>query len=161
MVRGRKPMSQEAKEQSGSFVKHPERRNKSAPKVQYGTPPVPDTIKDDPVASDKWTQLCQELAKAGVLATMDGDLLEAYCMTYSMYRTALAQVQKEGNTVIKANGDPMRNPACVELAQTMQRMGKLMTELGITPSARSRITAAPQTDEDDPFEELMKRMGTG
>lgn len=161
MVRGRKPQSEEAKEASGAFKKDPQRRNKAAPKVSYGIPPAPETIASDPIAKAKWEQLCDGLSKAGILATIDGDLLESYCMTFSLYRSALKSVQEKGHTVTKVNGDPMRNPACVELAQTMLRMAKLMSELGLTPSARSRITAAPQAEEDDPFEELMKRMGTG
>jgi P27 family predicted phage terminase small subunit len=158
MVRGRKPLSQEAKEASGSFEKHPERRNHAAPRVVYGIPTVPSTIEADPIAKAKWDHLCLQLHRAGILATIDSDLVESYCVTYSLYRKALASVQAEGATVTKGNGDVMRNPACIELSGCMARMAKLMTELGLTPSARSRIIAAPKDDGPDPFDELMDRM---
>lgn len=161
MVRGRKRLSEETKEKSGAFAKDPQRRNKAPARVKYGLPPVPDSLVGDAIAIEKWNCLCVELASAGILATIDGDLLESYCVTFANYRRALDSVRKVGQVITKTNGDVARNPACLELNQTMERMIKLMAELGLTPSARSRIAASPKVEEDDPFAELMKRMATG
>lgn len=159
MVRGRKPNAPEIQEQSGAYKKDPQRRNKQAPVMNYSPPPAPESVEDDDVAKAKWDHVCKLLADMGVLATADSDLLEAYCITYSRYRYALQRVLDKGNTVTNAKGGVSRNPECVEMHKSMDRMAKLLSEMGLTPAARARVKSGNNEDnEEDPFEMLARRM---
>jgi len=92
----------------------------------------------------------------GMLTKADSDLMEAYCVTYSGYRQALTSVTKTGQVlVLKSDGgksvEVRRNPYSVELHKYMDRLTKLLAEMGLTPSARSRVSAV-----EEPTDVLME-----
>ena len=133
-----------------------------APKPIKEAPPKPDVIDANPVASRKWDALVQDLDQLGILAKSDCDLMEAYCITFAMYRKALADVNKTGQVLVVKSDDNKvevkRNPFSVELHKYMDRLTKLMGEMGLSPSSRARVAANGQ-EEDDAFTEyLLNRM---
>jgi P27 family predicted phage terminase small subunit len=76
-------------------------------------------------------------------------------VTYGKYRTALEDVNANGLTIVGVKGNVMRNPAAIELHQSMEKLAKLMPELGLTPSARARLIA-DQAEDVDPFLEFLE-----
>jgi P27 family predicted phage terminase small subunit len=99
--------------------------------------------------------LLKQLEELGLLAKCDTDLFELYCVTYGKYRTALEDVNANGLTIVGVKGNVMRNPAAIELHQSMEKLAKLMPELGLTPSARARLIA-DQAEDVDPFLEFLE-----
>ena len=118
-----------------------------------------------PRAMSKWVQLCGILDELNMLATCDVDLIEAYCITYAMYRDALANVTRTGQVLVNKNAkgevEAKRSPFSVELHKYMDRMTKILPEFGLTPASRSRVHTVGQTDDEDPYDELLARMGRG
>ena len=158
MGRGRKPQSTAAKEAKGSFDRHPERRNHNEPKPKEGRPERPLTIDGDEVACLKWEQVLKLLEGMHLLTTADGDLIESYCINESMLRSASESIKEHGTMMVE-DGKYKKNPDCVEWNKAMDRRTKLQAELGLTPSARTRLTAISK-DEDDVFAKFMEGMAS-
>ena len=165
MGKGRRPLAQEIHHAQGTFRQNPQRENKQAPKPILGYPQPPESVQSMPKAAAKWVHLCGILEELNMLATCDVDLIEAYCITYAMYRDALANVTRTGQVLMNKNAkgvvEVRRSPFSVELHKYMDRLTKILPEFGLTPASRSRVHTVDQKDEEDPFDELLARMNRG
>lgn len=156
MVRGRKPLPTAMKDASGAHEKNPQRRNSTEPVAQRGIPPIPESIADDEVASKCWQSVCATLNEMGILTIADASVMELYCVTYSQWR-CLANVVKDGNcSTFTPSGGVTTLPEANQVHKYAGTLLRLMAELGLTPSSRSRIHATPK-EEDDPFTDFLKR----
>lgn len=158
-MRGRKPLPTAVKEASGALQKDPQRRNKSEPKPMRGSPEVPESLLEDPVAIGCWNRTCKTLDGMGILTLAEESVLELYCRTYSQWRYLSAFVSGGNCTVITERGTAT-SPEANQVHKYSATLIKLMAELGLTPSSRSRIHAVPE-EEDDPFAEFLKRRMSG
>lgn len=152
MPRGRKPKATAVKERSGSLKKNPQRRNKNEPVPPAGIPPMPETISSDAVAKKQWGKVCDLLGKMGILSKSDVYLIESFCLAYSGHFQALELVKSEGLIV---NGK--RHPALIELHKCRDQKIKLLAEMGLTPSSRTRLSATQEDETEDPFLAFIKR----
>jgi P27 family predicted phage terminase small subunit len=156
MAKGRKPLSQSVKEASGSFVKHPERRNNDEPKPKLGSPDCPEAVASDPVAKARWHWVCDQLDSMKLLAVTDQGLIAGYCLDYSMM-LSLWEVIKGGNVSdMDDKGRTKLKPEANQFHTYSDRLLKREAELGLTPSSRSRLKA-PQTEKEDEFTLWLKR----
>lgn len=160
-MRGRKPLPTATKEAAGSFNVHPGRRNAAEPKAKRGYPVKPEHIDADDVASGQWDELCKTLDELGILTTADKSLLALYCQTYSEWMKLQLHVQANGCVLFNDKGNASQSPEAIQVHRYADRLLKMMSELGLTPSARSRVKVPEKSEEDDPFGELMTRMGRG
>jgi len=162
MPRGRKPLASKVHERNGSYDTNPQRRNHREPQAIEGAPEMPECVSSDEVAAAKWNETCQFLKQMGILAKSDVVLLEQFCVTYSLYLTTLKSVRKTGVVLVRTkDGDTKayRNPFTTELQKLMDRIHKLIADLGLSPSSRSRLTASVVDDKDDPFTQWLQRRG--
>ena len=155
MVRGRKPLPTALKDASGAHDKNPQRRNASEPALAKGIPPIPESIAEDAIASKCWVSVCGTLHEMGILTLADASVMELYCVTYSQWRW-LSEVVKDGNCSIATEKGVTTLPEANQVHKYAATLIRLMAELGLTPSSRSRIHAAPK-EEDDPFTDFLKR----
>lgn len=144
------------KDASGALRKDPQRRNKNEPKPRPGWPEIPEEVEADDYARAKWFQTCQTLDEMRILTTADLDLLAAFCRTYSEYRKRLAHMDEHGITFDTEKG-PKITPQAQDVHKYADRMLKQIAELGLTPSARSRIKV-PDSKEDSGLAALAERM---
>lgn len=157
---GRKPRAIEAAEAAGAFKRHPERRNPNAPRADGKRPVHPDWFDDE--AKEKWLALLDLLEANGIVSSDTLDILVAYCTAYSSWRSTQKMIDEQGMTFIDfKTGNLKRNPILTDLHKYRDQCNKLLPELGLTPSSRGRLVAKPKTDEDDPFKELLIRIGGG
>jgi phage terminase small subunit len=108
-VRGRKPKPLALKILEGYQA---DRTNFAEPKLPSGSIIAPEHLND--LALKKWNELAPILSGAGMLTAGDRDALEQLCDDYAIYR---------------ATGD----------SKAKDRIRRLLTEFGLTPSSRSRI----------------------
>lgn len=156
MVRGRKPLPTATKEASGAFIKDPQRRNELEPKAIPGCPAMPEHIAKDSVARECWGRVTKTLYDLGILTLADSEILEAYCIDYSQWRW-LSEYVKEGNCrELSDKGSASTSPEAQQVHKYADRLARRMVELGLTPSARSRIQIAKK-GEADPFTEFLQR----
>jgi P27 family predicted phage terminase small subunit len=125
-------------------------------------PSPPPHLSDD--AKVEWGRASDELYKVGLLTSADRSVFGAYCQAYGRWaqseRTIIEMGKKDlltGGLMIKtSNGNAIQNPLVGIANKAMADMVRYATELGMTPSARSRITAAPPiSKEDDPTAEYL------
>src|SRR5262245_35831567 len=119
-------------------------------------PPIdalPTELLGDAVASAEWARLVPLLRRARAISEGDRSALLALCQQWARYLDANGRVATAG-MVIKAptSGYPMPNPYIAIANKALGNCVKLWAELGLTPSARSRVvtTAGGVGGADDP-----------
>lgn len=128
MINAKKPTPVQLKILAGNPGKRP--LNTDVPQPTPGIGACPDWFPAE--AMEEWQRVVPELAALGVLTRVDRAVLEAHCLAYAeMIITA-----KTGG-MIKAS--------------LLGQLRILAAELGLTPSARARMTT-PKGESDDPAE---------
>lgn len=154
---GRKPKPTNLKKLEGNPGKR--KLNAKEPNPGNGMPTCPAWLL--PVARTEWRRLCGQLNRMGILTEIDRAAFAAYCQSYARWRQAQERVSAEGATYETENGMRRPNP-WVAICNTEQRMMmQAASEFGLTPSARSRITAGAGIgkDETDEMEALLGGSG--
>lgn len=108
-VRGRKPKPLALKILEGHRA---DQTNFNEPRLPAGSIVAPEHLHGH--ALDKWNELAPILSGAGMLTAGDRDALEQLCDDYAIYRATACNKAKD-------------------------RIRRLLTEFGLTPSSRSRI----------------------
>jgi len=150
MARGRKKTAPEILKMQGSYIKHPERENKLAPVANGEDPVMPVYFTDD--EQQKWNELLEDMRKNGILSSDLREIMIAYCTAYGGWMKARRMVEKLGVVLVTKGEDGAeikRNPFSVELHKYREEMNKLLPELGLTPSARSKMVANLPPEEDE------------
>ncbi len=116
------------------------------PQPELGAPKMPDRMPAE--AKAEWKRVVPELTKTGVLALIDRAVLVGYVEAWADYRTARIALRKSGPTYLADNGSPKRHPNVVILNDARRAFLQFAAELGLSPSARVRLTskASPATD---------------
>ena len=122
----------------GRWKKDPQDRPKNIIKGSSELPQPPDFVVSDETAMAVWDETVSVLKDCGILSATDTHLLTQYVITYSEWVKCLEYVQKNGHV-----GPSGR--ACAEsvtLHKLADRHIKLLPELGLSPSARARLSVA-------------------
>lgn len=116
-------------------------------------PTPPPHLSDD--AKVEWGRVCGDLYKTQILTELDRSALAAYCQAYGRWaqaERALAKMADGSPTagfVIKTkSGNAIQNPLVGAANKAMADMVRYAAEFGMTPSARSRIKANADNEED-------------
>lgn len=135
-MRGRKPKPTTIRLLEGNPGRRP--LNDREPDAPDGMPECPEYLDD--VAKAEWFRTAAVFREMGLLTPADRTALAAYCVAYSRWVEAEAQVKRFG-TIVKSpdKGFPMKSPYLTVADQALETMRKLMVEFGLTPSSRSRI----------------------
>ncbi|HHX91365.1 MAG TPA: phage terminase small subunit P27 family, partial [Paracoccus sp.] len=128
----------------------------SEPRFAPEIPTVPGFLSEE--AQAEWARVCVQLYNQGVLSQVDRAALAAYCQAYGRWQQAEEALSlmgerdrvTKGMMIKTTNGNAVQNPLVGTANKAMADMMRYATEFGMTPSARSRITAS-MPDEDDPF----------
>lgn len=156
MTAGRKPKPTHLKLVTGNPGKRA--MPKAEARVVPALPSPPPHLADD--AKVEWGRVSEDLYKVGLLSHIDRAALAAYCQAYARWaqaERAIAEMAKRdqltGGLMIKtSNGNAIQNPLVGTANKAAADMVRYAAEFGMTPSARSRITATPPEDgaEHDP-----------
>jgi len=159
-MRGRKPKPTEVKRLAGNPGKRP--LNSREPELPAPDPgePLPAELVGDVLALQEWARLEPMLRASKVLTAGDRGSLVALCQQWSRYLEATQQVAVLGLVITSPSGYPMTNPYIGIANKCLSMCVKLWTELGLTPSARSRVTISDTAPTDDfsEFDEPRSRM---
>jgi len=138
MTRGRKPRALEVQEASGSLRKNPHRRPKNAIQADQRIPEAPEYVRADKTASTVWDETVDVLKDCGILSKTDTHLLTSYVTTYSEWVKCYQHVSQHGHK--DENGKT--SPESVTFHKLADRHTKLLSELGLSPSSRARLSVA-------------------
>lgn len=152
--RGRKPTPTHLKLVTGNPGGRP--LNPAEAKMARALPMPPPELGDD--AKVEWGRVSEELYKAGLLAGVDRAALSAYCDAWGIFLQACRALDVmakadpvTGGLLIKTkDGNAIQNPIVGVRNKARADYVRFAAEFGMTPSARSRITATPPDQDEDP-----------
>jgi P27 family predicted phage terminase small subunit len=96
----------------------------------------------------EWERLAPMLVRLKLLTKLDRAALAAYCQAWARHVEAEEQVAKASALAFTHNGYPIVNPWITISKQAVDQMARFITEFGMTPAARTRISA-PDPEIDD------------
>jgi P27 family predicted phage terminase small subunit len=152
-MKGRKPKPTALKLLTGNPGKRRLPKGEPKPKRVIPAPPEHMTAR----ALTAWGSLATRLDRLGLLTELDALALEQLCENYGEILELRADVADGGRwqvVVTKQGGEMERaRPCAMMLADAERRFRGMMCEFGLTPSARSRVTASGDDERDrDPAE---------
>lgn len=133
--------------------------NHAEPKPKPALPRPPAELSDD--ALIEWKRVSRQLLVLGILTLIDRGTLAAYCQAHGRWlqaERALADMAKRdqltsGLMIKTHHGNVIQNPLVGTANKAMNDMVRFAAELGMTPSARSRVKTSydQQGDKADDF----------
>lgn len=131
--------------------------NMKEPKAETGIPTCPDWLTKD--AKTEWRRLAKTLHQMGVLATVDRAVFAKYCEGWARWKEAEIHITEEGAVIVNDKGVQIMNPWVNTSDKAQKQMMQAATELGLTPSSRSRIIAAGEAKANpkDEMEEILSK----
>jgi P27 family predicted phage terminase small subunit len=150
-MRGRKPVPTALKVLRGNPGRRPLNTREPAPPRAVDLTPPPELTG---AAELEWRRLAPKLQRLGLLTEIDDRALVAYCVTWSHWIDAEAQIRKHGMVIKTKKGAPMVSPYVAIASRLMQQLKAWLEQFGMTPSARSRVKTDPGDKPADQFAEF-------
>lgn len=151
MPGGRPPKPTKLKELTGNPGRRP--LNKNEPQPNQKRPPCPKHLVGE--ARKEWNRMAKQLFDLGLLTEVDRAALAAYCQAWARWIEAEEKLRTNGMVVMTDKGYPVLSPYWSVANQSMKQMKSFLTEFGMTPASRSRVTVNKE-DEADPYEEFLR-----
>jgi len=134
-------------------------------KILEGNPgnrPIETSLKPAPVAPEcpswldktakkEWNRVVPELEKLGLISQLDRTALAIYCQSYSQLVACEKALAKEELTYETPSGQKKPNPYIAIIRDLKTTIRQYLSEFGLTPSSRSRMSISGETDDDDDF----------
>ncbi len=153
---GRTPTPTRLKLVKGNPGRRPINRREPQPTVAI--PPCPRWL--DPKAKTLWRHLTKVLHEIQVLTLADARALELVCEAYAEWRAARAVIRRRGpsyETETAAGGLVVRSrPEVAIAADAWRRVRQGLTDFGLTPASRTKLTTVTP-EAVDPVEEFLTR----
>ena len=126
--------------------------NKSEPRPPSDDITPPEWVTG--VAREKWDNVVPKLIGMGVMTNADVDTIARYCTMHEQYVKYLEQVRR-GLDVLVIRDDAGKvkymqsTPAATMMMKLAGSMLRIEQEFGLTPSARSGVSAAQEKPADE------------
>jgi P27 family predicted phage terminase small subunit len=129
-----------------------DRINENEPK--YSTDGVHPPYHLSDVAKREWARMYPILTASKVMSDADRAALAAYCQSYARWVLAEGHLKREGYIKVSDKGYEYQSNWVGIANKALEMMHKFLTEFGMTPASRTRISVAPSSKETDPMEAL-------
>lgn len=121
-----------------------------------GKPTKPKTIRDDEVASKLWDALVKDLVAASILAPSDGPVLAALCSAFSRFVRCREILATEDWVIVNdSTGAVKAHPLLGVEAGAANEINRYASELGLSPTARARITRVADESKEQSLDDLL------
>lgn len=132
--------------------------NLNEPMPTVSRPAKPEWIPDAVGAA--WDQVADRCEEMGVLTVADGTALEVIAITRELYRSAVRELMRDGQTCRSVDEDSgaeilRRHPAVGTAGQWATLLNSLMGKFGLTPADRVKLVVE-KGEESDPFEAFLR-----
>lgn len=122
----------------------------------HAEPVPPRELPDCPAhlseeARAEWDRLVDVLHDMGVITVIDRAVLAAYCQAWGRWVEAEEKLKETPLLIRTPSGYIQQSPWLSVSNRQMELMGRYMTELGLTPAARSRIVVAGAPTGSEPL----------
>lgn len=150
MARGRKPKPSKVKKLAGNPGK---RKLKAAPAPVSVVPDCPGELNED--GREEWDRITRELLPLGLITRIDRAALALYCAAWSTWCEATNEIRKNGLCVKSPNGYLIQNPYLAIANAAAKEMRGLLSELGLSPAARERLTIEKPGESQSEFDKFL------
>jgi len=127
------------------------------PPVPDGTPYAPRFLNNE--AAAEWRRMVGVLIGLGLYTEVDRAALAMYCQSWGRWVVAERAIAKDGEILTSGEGGKYQNPWRYEANKAQDQMRKLLSEFGLTPSSRSRLSIPSAPDEPTLAEQLFAMVG--
>lgn len=140
------------------------------PNPEVEVPTCPAFLTE--LARKEWDRIVPELERLNLVSQVDRAALAAYCASYGRWVQSELCIEAEGTFYDKVKREGMdehgcdvfslekkKHPAVLISQEERRQMRAFLTEFGLTPASRTRISVAPKKIESD--EEKRKRQILG
>jgi len=149
---GRKPKPTALKILQGNPGKR--KLNKNEPKPRTEIPSCPTWLTA--MAQMEWKRIVPQLKKLGLISKLDRSALAAYCQAFGRWQDAELEIRKYGFVCITDKGNVIQRPEVGIANKALEQMYKFLTEFGMSPASRTKLSVAIKKPEDD-MDAFMKR----
>lgn len=118
-------------------------------------PEPPDHLLPEALA--EWHRLASELESLGLISKIDRAAFAVYCQAYGRWvqcENKLAELGEKGMVETTPSGYKQQGTWLQISNRAVEQMKSFLTEFGMTPSARSRVT--PSSPQGDLFDDASK-----
>lgn len=143
-MQGRKPKPTHLKLISGNPGRRPLKVDEFRPAVAI--PRAPAHVRENKEAFKEWKRVTVELAQHGLIALVDRADLTFYVVNWARHVEAEEMIEKAAKTsgsglfVMTPNKFPVQSPWLAVSNRAMEFCWKFLTDFGMSPSARTRVT---------------------
>ncbi len=152
MQRGRKPKPTWLKIVEGNPGKRP--LNEREPRPKMKAPERPKWLKG--VARKEWEWVVPMLERLRIITEIDKGILVGYCVAYAALVDAEKKIKKHGDLMRTPSGYLQQSPYVGMRNRALDQLRKFESELGMSPSSRSRIVTG-DFGNDEGGEDLLTR----
>jgi P27 family predicted phage terminase small subunit len=151
-MQGRKPKPTKLKLVDGNPGKRPLNESEPDPDQEEECPQAPERLND--VAKAEWDRIAPELYNLGLLTKIDTAALEAYCSAYARWLEAEDKIRELGMLVKAPSGYPIQTPYLSIANKAIEQIKAFLTEFGMTPSSRSRISVGAERKKPSEWDNI-------
>ena len=112
---------------------------------------TPDFLDD--IAKSQRKARIKQLSERGDIKSEDLTNLEIYCENYAIWRHSVADLAKNGFSIVNSQGTQSRNPALSAKADAEKVMVKMSSLLGFDPVSRRKNPV--EVDSTDMIDEIL------
>jgi len=126
--------------------------------------PKPQPVRLEPpaflnaYAKEEWNRVVDQLYNLGITSHLDLAVLAAYCQSFGRWREAEESLARfaakdkatHGIMMKTQAGNAIQNPLVGAANKAHSDVVRYAADLGMTPSARSRVSGAEKKDPNDP-----------
>ena len=128
--------------------------NGEEPKPAASLPEAPEHLTEE--AKKEWDRAGAFLVSLGLVTDLDLAAFAAYCTAYGRWLEAEQALKDFGVMLKSPSGFPVQSPYLAVANKAMEQMRSLLSEFGMSPASRTRVTSLPADPQEDEFE---KRFG--
>jgi len=126
--------------------------SRATPKPDGRLPQCPGHLTGE--ARKEWKRVTRDLRKIGILDSVDRVAIASYCDCYRRWREASDQLTEQG-LIYKQRGIPKLNPLANHLNGLFKELRQYLTQFGMTPAAREKITVKKNEESVDPMDQIL------
>lgn len=150
-MRGRKPAPTKLRLLKNNPSGRPIPQDRARPPANLPTPPPHLTD----AAKAEWKRKGNELLKLGLITAIDTSAFAVYCQAYARWAEAEEKLKQASAIIPTPSGFLQQSPYLAIANKAQEQMMKALIEFGMTPSSRTRVSAAPTAADADPLAEFI------
>lgn len=136
------------------------RGRKPNPIAEFGKarfPVRPPELHGKAQALKEWRRVTTELEQKGLAMRATKTMVLLHCLAYQDFHDAGEMIEAEGKIVAGERGARKANPGYQLRREAAAMMLKILSELGLSPTAAARVNPGENSEQDE-FIELLRGM---